>query len=409
MDEATENLDIMPEAGSDETPEAPLSADDLNLDGAAAFNLDDVLDNDNPEAASSESLLNLAGEEESTADLNMEDWLAGITPGGVADTAGDIGLSNSEFDGDTAVNAGEENGPVSEETVPEAAVADEAGGWLAEDNSAEMKDTPEEGNSWLAEAEEVSEPVADTEETGSSIGGGWLAETETNEAEFTAASEDEQEENAVAANSWLPSEETAGEVSEPEVSVVADAENETDGMPADESEAVTESTWLSSENDSVFEENGTDINAEVPSNSGETSGWDEEIPVATSVSGMPETVGGVQPQGICGTEPNFVKWYSGSVHDEMFEISKNELPSEVEGGADKNIIHVNAGYDTYGWLVEFDEGPAMSLEDVRKYQIRNGALPAASGIIRYGANQCRFSGIDRILIYQSVRYFSYGA
>lgn len=407
MDEATENLDVMLEAGSEETPEAPLPADDLNLDGAAAFNLDEVLDN--PEAASSEPLLNLAGEEESTADLNMEDWLAGITPDGVADTAGDIGLPNSEFDGDTAVNAGEENGSVSEEEAPEAAVADEAGGWLAEDNSAEMKDTPEEGNSWLAEAEEVSDPVADTEEPSSSIGGGWLAETETNEAEFAAASEDEQEENAVAANSWLPSEETAGEVSEPEVSVVADAENETDGMPADESEAVTESTWLSSENDSIFEENVTDINAEVPSDSGETSGWDEEIPAAASVSGMPETVGGVQPQGICGTEPNFVKWYSGSVHDEMFEVSKNELPSEVEGGADKNIIHVNAGYDTYGWLVEFDEGPAMSLEDVRKYQIRNGALPAASGIIRYGANQCRFSGIDRILIYQSVRYFSYGA
>lgn len=407
MDEATENLDIMLEAGPDETPEAPLSADDLNLDGAAAFNLEDVLDN--PEAASSESLLNLAGEEESTADLNMEDWLAGISSGSEVDTAGDIGLPDGEFGGDAAVNADEENNPVAEEEAPEAAVADEVGGWLAEDSSAEVKDTPEEGNSWLAEAEEVSDPVADTEEPSSSIGGGWLAETETNEAEFAAASEDEQEENAVAANSWLPSEETAGEVSEPEVSVVADAENETDGMPADESEAVTESTWLSSENDSIFEENVTDINAEVPSDSGETSGWDEEIPAAASVSGMPETVGGVQPQGICGTEPNFVKWYSGSVHDEMFEVSKNELPSEVEGSADKNIIHVNAGYDTYGWLVEFDEGPAMSLEDVRKYQIRNGALPAASGIIRYGANQCRFSGIDRILIYQSVRYFSYGA
>lgn len=430
MDDATENLDIVPDIADSEKSEALLSAENLNLDNSAEFNLDDVLNSSG--ADSSEALLNLAEEGESTADLNMEDWLAGITPSSESPAAGDVDLPESEdirgdivagisenidgradfSDADIEIspaNADEENSMVSEEAASEAEGADEVGGWLAEDSPAEIKDMPEKGNSWLAETEEVSEPVADTEEADSSIGGGWLAETETNEAEVAAVGENESEENSVAENGWLSDEETAGETLEPEVPAVTDEENGTDGMPADESEVVTESSWLSSEGETVFEENNTDVNAEISADNGKVSGWDEVTPAAESVPGTAGNNDAAQPQGICGTEPNFVKWYSGSVHDEMFEISKNELPPEIEGNTDNNIIHINAGYDTYGWLAEFDNGLVMSLEDVRKYQIRNGALPAASGVIRYGANQCRFSNIERILIYQSVRYFSYGA
>ena len=105
---------------------------------------------------------------------------------------------------------------------------------------------------------------------------------------------------------------------------------------------------------------------------------------------------------------NFVRWYSGNSNEVLFEITKDTESSIISGSDECRLIHVNVGYDTYGWLVEFDNGIYMSLPDVKIYQLRNGALPSQNGVITYGANRFEFSGIERIVVYESVRYFSYG-
>ena len=75
---------------------------------------------------------------------------------------------------------------------------------------------------------------------------------------------------------------------------------------------------------------------------------------------------------------------------------------------ERKTIHVNVGYDTYGWEVQFSDGVVMNLRDVREYQIRNGRLPSADGRIIYGQSILAFSGVERIVVYKSVKYFSYG-
>ncbi len=107
-------------------------------------------------------------------------------------------------------------------------------------------------------------------------------------------------------------------------------------------------------------------------------------------------------------ESNFVHWYSGNSSEPLFEITKDTESSIITGSDECRLIHINVGYDTYGWLVEFDNGVYMSLPDVKIYQLRNGALPSQNGVITYGANRFEFSGIERIVVYESVRYFSYG-
>ena len=107
-------------------------------------------------------------------------------------------------------------------------------------------------------------------------------------------------------------------------------------------------------------------------------------------------------------EPNFVHWYSGNSSEPLFEITKDTESSIITGSDECRLIHINVGYDTYGWLVEFDNGIYMSLSDVKEYQLRNGALPSSGGAITYGSNRYEFSGIERIVIYESIRYFSYG-
>lgn len=106
--------------------------------------------------------------------------------------------------------------------------------------------------------------------------------------------------------------------------------------------------------------------------------------------------------------PNYVKWYSGTSYDEFFEVSKQSPSTTLMGDAYRHSIHVNVGYDTYGWQASFNDGTIMNLRDVREYQLRNGKLPSEQGVIVYGANRTEFSSIDRIVIYESVEYFSYG-
>ncbi len=105
---------------------------------------------------------------------------------------------------------------------------------------------------------------------------------------------------------------------------------------------------------------------------------------------------------------NHLKWFGGSSADKFFEISKQSESEQLTGTGEVKAIHVNVGYDTYGWLVEFSNGKIMSLRDVREFQIRNGHLPDSTGVIVYGNQRFEFSAIERILIYESVQYFSYG-
>lgn len=105
----------------------------------------------------------------------------------------------------------------------------------------------------------------------------------------------------------------------------------------------------------------------------------------------------------------FVRWYAGTSAEPVFEVDRNSPSTMVQGDDDHKIIHVNAGYDTYGWQVRFDNGVIMSLRDVREYQLRHGSIPANSGSIVYGDMQINFAAIEKITIYESVRYFTYAA
>ena len=104
----------------------------------------------------------------------------------------------------------------------------------------------------------------------------------------------------------------------------------------------------------------------------------------------------------------YLKWYSGNSMDNIYEFGKSSQSAEFIGSASCNTIHINVGYDTYGWNVQFSDGLSMSLRDVREYQIRNGKLPNSSGQISYGQNILTFENVDRIVIYEAVKYFSYG-
>ncbi len=103
-----------------------------------------------------------------------------------------------------------------------------------------------------------------------------------------------------------------------------------------------------------------------------------------------------------------LRWFSGNENDEMYEIGKNFKSNTFEANDNCKTIHVNVGYDTYGWEVQFADGVIMNLRDVREYQIKNGKLPSPEGRIIYGPNTLMFSGVERIVIFETVRYFSYG-
>lgn len=103
----------------------------------------------------------------------------------------------------------------------------------------------------------------------------------------------------------------------------------------------------------------------------------------------------------------FLRWYDGESNEPQFEVSKDSGAANLSGSEDCNIIHINIGSDAYGWLVVFENGIVMSVNDVREYQLRNGALPYASGAITYGSVRINFDNIEKIKIYESVRYFTY--
>lgn len=105
----------------------------------------------------------------------------------------------------------------------------------------------------------------------------------------------------------------------------------------------------------------------------------------------------------------FLKWYDNGKNYKTYDIAKNFASGSFTGSEDCDTIHIDVGFDTYGWLVVFADGVTMSLHDVKEYQLRQGCLPFASGRITYGSSVLDFDRVKRIVIYETVKYFSYGA
>ena len=103
----------------------------------------------------------------------------------------------------------------------------------------------------------------------------------------------------------------------------------------------------------------------------------------------------------------YARWYSGNYDEEAFEVDKQSVSAVLDGDDIHKTIHVNVGYDTYGWQVEFANGVVMNLRDVREYQLKNGALPAKDGAVVYGDMRVEFHHIEKITLYENVRYFTY--
>ena len=106
-------------------------------------------------------------------------------------------------------------------------------------------------------------------------------------------------------------------------------------------------------------------------------------------------------------ENTYLRWYDGKSTEPQYEIDKNSESKTLIGTDDCKNIHINIGFDAYGWLVRFANGVIMSVDDVREYQLRNGVLPDSAGAITYATMQIEFQNIEKIKVYESVRYFTY--
>ena len=164
-----------------------------------------------------------------------------------------------------------------------------------------------------------------------------------------------------------------------------------------------------------------DAPADVEIEPEETSGLEpQEEPVSSvedafEAKAEDEAGGWSAPEANVGAESaygleeakGYARWYSGNYDDKAFEVDKQSVSGVLDGDDEHKIIHVNVGYDTYGWQVEFANGVVMNLRDVREYQLKNGALPAEDGAIVYGDMRMEFHHIEKITLYESVRYFTY--
>ena len=101
------------------------------------------------------------------------------------------------------------------------------------------------------------------------------------------------------------------------------------------------------------------------------------------------------------------QFYSGQIDDGYLVVSAENMPEEFQADALVKAIMVNTGDSDYGWSAAFDNGVIMGIADVRRFQLRNGRLPAADGILSYGSKRMRFSGVERIVVYEVPHYFGY--
>lgn len=102
-----------------------------------------------------------------------------------------------------------------------------------------------------------------------------------------------------------------------------------------------------------------------------------------------------------------LRWYDGTLGEKVYEISLNNMPEFLDYDKSIKTIHVNID-SPYGWNVFFENGVFMNLMDLKEYQERNGSLPGTNGKIIYGSRMSSFEKIERIVVYEKPRYFSYG-
>ncbi len=431
-----------------------LKSENSVLENETNFNLDEVLDEGNPTPIlDADASLNIVDEEESQADLDMNKWLA--------DDSESVDVSLDTSDNSESIisldvepeRADSISNIVSEEEMPNQSSVD-----LDEQTASFANDMPAAelaGTEWLADTTaenstddiaenniEDIEPEIDSDKNVLDSGGGWLAQEQEvvsenddkvfDEMDISSDEDSRQSENegeSFSSNSWL-AEDKAEENPELEpkdisLSGVDALSEDFEAAPMEDGDENSKSSWLNPSEDHVAFLEDENVSEETLLASeeaepdemhlGEENTAENADLSLSATSGTTSEASVVAPlfdDNISSSEnsnANFLRWYSGTLHDEMFEISKNDMPEAIVGTDEKQIIHINVGYETYGWLVEFSNDIMMSLEDVRRYQIKNGSLPGSDGVIRYGQKRCTFSGISRILIYESVRYFSYGS
>ena len=111
-------------------------------------------------------------------------------------------------------------------------------------------------------------------------------------------------------------------------------------------------------------------------------------------------------QGISEKSEEILRWYSGKLDDKTYELSIDNMPEFLDTDKTIRVIHVSVA-SPYGWNVFFDNGIFMNLQDLQIYQTRHGKMPYSSGKIVYGNKTTQFENINRIVVYELPRYFSY--
>ncbi len=101
-----------------------------------------------------------------------------------------------------------------------------------------------------------------------------------------------------------------------------------------------------------------------------------------------------------------LNWYSGLLSDKVFEVAADNMPEFLDPYKDIKVIHVTVS-SGYGWNVFFDNGVFMNLLDLKEYQERNASLPSPDGKIICGNKTTSFENIERIVVFEKPRYFSY--
>lgn len=101
-----------------------------------------------------------------------------------------------------------------------------------------------------------------------------------------------------------------------------------------------------------------------------------------------------------------ISWYSGEFRDKTYEISNESMPEFLDADNKIKVLHITVD-SGYGWNVFFDNGVFMNIRDLKEYQERNGKLPFVSGKIIYGNRTSSFEKIERIVVYEKPKYYSY--
>lgn len=375
-----------------------LQNDEINLDD---FNFDD--------------LPNMT-EEETPADGATAENTNDVDFGDFSFDNFDFGEMSADNPGDGARKEPFFEMPADEDNVQVSGGEAEADTSFFSEETNEAEPADEEGVDVMPVAGEAEMITEDTVEEPEYSETQDLEEHFDNDAEPVSAEPENSEDNFSVDDYLMTGEET--EIPAAEETIVDDVSvDETAGDGFGETEEVSEAGFM----DEIPEE--TPLNDEVSFSNEEADEAHEEYfsseepfvddtdifagiepAVSAQNTGDYSAVSSVEESATAG----YAKWYSGQPDIKMFEIAKGFESGNFDADEECKTLHVNVGYDTYGWEVQFSDGVVMNLRDVREYQIRNGRLPNPDGRIIYGHSSLLFSGLERIVVYESVKYFSYG-